>query len=469
MSIQESDSNPFNNYAEMGSVESQDSIEGQGGPEMPVWGLGDYEQLTKLVGATFSNESSYEIPHGVVNSSSSPFNNRHWFTDSEDEESISGSGGGTMSVWTLSRKEKLSKLAGGSFDNQSSFSVPTGIVDSSSNPFNSGFPEGEMVSGTSASGLALNPDGSPISGTAILEVGGVVIEEKDVVGDFFLTSIPSPGVTLGTSKDVVQSYDFRFVPSFTALDYFVDDIPSEYDAGSIKYGAIEGIIRDYEGNPVEGAVVTGQGNAASSNSDGRYSFKAPGGTEVTLNAVGTSVTRTPSAGSTLLEDFQFSRLEVEVVTPTLDPVKGMKVKIGSETHRTDENGRVVLEQAPVSEYEILISDYLLINTEIQDQGVLLQERVGSDDKAGVKVELVDSETGEIIKNLPATFTNKGLRAISNKDGKLSIFTDDAGEVKLSIGQSDRRYKENEYGLDLDIGDTVKDSIEMDRKKQVSGQ
>jgi hypothetical protein len=378
-----------------------------------------------------------------------------------------GPGGGTMDVWEKDRVTKLKQLAASTFTNNSSFGIPNGVVDTQQ--FDTSFDSNETFQGVTASGTALDADGTPLPGTAAIELNGESMAETAATGLFTVTMSPPVGVVYGVDTPL-DEYDFRFSPEKTGLDVFTSNIGVFHDAGTFRYGELAGTITDYNGDPLGSETVYGEGAATKTDDDGAYSFPAPGGTSVTLKALGTETTKTPAEGETITLDFQASRVVVEVVTPDLDPVAGTPVQVGDTDHTTDDEGRVVVDPAYLVEYEILVSDRYLLRVDVTSEGNLYEERVGDgDDKAGLNARLVDAATGEPIRDLPAEFLATETLGVSNENGRLRLFTDEPdAEDAVEIGVADNRYRTTRYsGFDLAAGETVEGRVEIERQTQIS--
>jgi hypothetical protein len=372
-----------------------------------------------------------------------------------------------MDVWEKDRVTKLKQLAASTFTNNSSFSIPNGVVDTQA--FDTAFDGNETFQGVTASGTALDADGTPLPGTAAIELNGEVMSETAATGLFTVTMSPPAGVVYGVDTPL-DEYDFRFRPEKAGLDLFTQNIGVSYDAGPFRYGALAGTITDYQGDPLGSETVYGEGAATKTDNAGAYSLAAPGGTSVTLKALGTETTKTPSEGETITLDFQASRVVVEVVTPDLDPVAGTPVQVGDTDHTTDDEGRVVVDPAYLVEYEILVSDRYLLKVDVTSEGNLYEERVGDgDDKAGLNARLVDAATGEPIRDLPAEFLETETLGVSNEKGRLRLFTDEPdAEDAVEIGVADNRYRTTRYsGFDLNVGETVEGRVEIERQTQIS--
>lgn len=373
-----------------------------------------------------------------------------------------GSGGGVMDIWTADRQTKVRQLSKVP-ENNAEFDIPSGFVDQAG--WDVSFEATEKKFGVNASGQPLEADGRPFAGTASIEAGGLIYNEKDVVGGFIIAAPPPEGVTEGQDVEL-DEYNLRFSPSTAGIDYYQENIGLVYEAGAFRYGAIEGTLTDYEGDPVEGEPIFGEGEGDKTDASGYYRLVAPGGTTVTLAGLGYTKDRTPSGGETLVVDWQFARLEIEVVTPDLEPVTGTTVQVGQEQYETDEDGLVVVDPAYIVDYDILVSNEWLIEVAVQEEGDLYQERIGDANKTGVDVTLIDGSTGEPIQGLPGLFSSASGRAKSNRQGHLRIFTDDDSEDALALGFGDPRYQDQVEDVSLTIGETASKRVVLDRRAAV---
>lgn len=383
--------------------------------------------------------------------------------DAETDVPTDGTGGGVMAIWKQDRVTKLRNLAAAAFSNNSSFSIPAGFVDTQD--FQAGLEGGEKHLGVNATGTALDSDGTPLSGTASIELNGEVVQEAESVGVFMISIRPPAGVSYGTDTPL-DAYDFRFTPDGAGLDYFDGNIGTFLDAGVFEYGGIEGTVTGYDGEPVDGATIFGEGEGTRTDADGYYKLVAPGGTEVTLYGVGHNKSKTPEPGQTITVDWQYSRLVVEVVTPDLEPISGTPVQIGQENYTTDEEGRVVIENALVTTYEVLVSETYYDETTIKQEGDRNVLRFGSE-RSGVDIRVVDEQTGEPIRDLPGIIAGTVNRSKSNRSGRLRIFTDALDDGELIVGAGDPRYGTEGFDVTVQDGETIEGRLEMEPKQQVS--
>ena len=119
---------------------------GEGGGDMLAWYYSRSLQYERLIRADFTNESSFTLPKCVIESGNQPFN--RGFEEGEFEfdgtpagSSLLGTGGSDMTVWSLSRQNKLRELGTGTFENKSSYPIPHGIIDTGG--WNVPFEDGE--------------------------------------------------------------------------------------------------------------------------------------------------------------------------------------------------------------------------------------------------------------------------------------------------------------------------------------
>lgn len=396
------------------------------------------------------------------------FNNQSYETKtdkshSEESGTLDGSGGGTMEIWKKERVAKLDSLVGGSFTNNSSFKLPAGIVNSSSSPYETTWSNEENFMGVTARGTPLSAGGSPLSGEASIESGGEVITSTKVSDVFIISAPPPSGVEDGSDKQSEQ-FDFRFAPSTAGVDLFKENFGTSYDAGLFQYGEVSGTVTDYDGNPVAGAAVFGEGEGTTTNQSGKYSIAAPGGTSVDLTSLNKTetVTKTPSAGSTITVDFQFARIIVSVVDPELNPLPGTAVEIGDESYETDDEGKVVVERAGIEPLTVVIDDEEEFTVEPTSQGQLVEEQYG-DTFSGYRVTLRETVSGLPIQSTTVTFVNKGIASQTNGNGRASTLSDIDGEKEVRLGDGDRRYETKTVTVNVTKGEIKSEKTTLSRR------
>jgi len=363
-------------------------------------------------------------------------------------DAISGSVSPDMEVWTLDRLTILERLGVGDVTDNSSYGIPEGVVGDSGWDYNI-TDGGDEFHGVSAQGAALSADGGPLTGDVTLEVAGKVESDEYAKGSFVVTAPPPLGVYVGASAGLDQ-YNLRFSPSSEGLDYFKENIGLSYNAGRFQYGRIAGEVTDYYGNAVQGEPVIGQGDTATTDENGRYSFLAPGGVTTTLASLEQSAEEqfTAQSGTTLTVDWQFPRLSVRVLNADLNPVENAPVFVNGEVHHTDESGVVELEQAPLGSYEVVAMDEFTKSVNLEQQGIDRVITFGQDEtRAGLRLTLYDKTTGEEIAGLPA-IEAEGIRSLSNADGVLDLIDTVPREFTVTIGAGDRRYREVEVTADV---------------------
>jgi len=318
--------------------------------------------------------------------------------------------------------------------------------------------------GTSAVGTFLDASGDLLSGTARIETDTAVVSSRDVAGRVKISTGPPPGVLSGVTAVSVE-YNFRFIPSISGVEYFEEDIPTEYDAGTIQYGEVSGTITDYSGEPIEGQNVIGSGLVSRTDESGNYSLSAPGGGTITLQAIGTTDSFSPAGGQTVTADFQSARLEIEVLTPELNPVSGANVRVGDSDYQTDENGKVIIDPAFITEYQVLVSNRILRSANIQQQGDLYNLTIGGEgNDIGATIRVIDGKTGERVREVPCEMPESGVRASSGVEGVARVFSESPQEGAVVIGEGDQRYVTQTIPIDLDAGDELDDRIVLERAK-----
>jgi hypothetical protein len=381
-----------------------------------------------------------------------------------DNSAEDGDGGGTMAVWKQSRVNLLRDVAGGNFNNNSSFDVPPGFIDSVNN-YDTTWSNSEKMCGVNARGTVVGPEGKPQQGTSRMLSGESTVTSKTSSGSFILSAHPPAGVSSGSSESA-SSYDYEFAPSNDGLNVSAENIGVSYDAGLVQYGSITGQVTDYHGNVVSDVRVSGSGNATKTDGNGVYSLLAPGNTTVSLNAIGTTTNYTPPAGQKITADWQYSRLQVRVITSDLDPVEGVKVTINGVGYQTDANGEVTIDTAPLKQYDIDVAGGGSDSVDITTQG---SENVSEFGKthAGARLILTEAATGRDVGGVPVSFSN-GLSAVSGAGGKAAVTTPDAAETTVTVDPVGERYKTVDVDVSLTDGETVEKTVELEKDVTIGG-
>jgi hypothetical protein len=366
-----------------------------------------------------------------------------------------GPGGGVMSVWQQDRVTKLNQLATSSFTNNSSYDIPNGVVDTQQ--FDTAFENNEKRLGVFATGLVLTADGAPMPGAARIEKDGKAVESVDTSGQFTATTTPQQGVVNGENAGS-EEYDFRFDIDLEGIDLFKTGIYSGRDIGTIQYGDMEGKITDYNGDPIPNESVTGKGGGgASTDDEGFYTFRAPGGTDVTVSSLSGEVdkTRTVPGASALTVDWQFAGVTAKASLPDGTTVPNAPVEISSRegNARTDEGGENQYVAVP-PETEVTVT-YLdtyeeTVTTADEGQNVVAPMELG----AGCKGTIV-SERGVKVENVDVYMDVEGVPIAYSRDtGRFAIGVADPGNLYVVCSDEDRRYERADKELDLSQDDVV---------------
>lgn len=392
----------------------------------------------------------------------------------EEADATVGDGGGTMDLWSSSDQNIIDTLSG-TYTNDSSFSIPKAILSS-------GFGGGktsEVDMGINASAKPLTADGKPMSGRASIEIGDTKIKSETVTGGFTISSGPPAGTILGQSVSS-KTQSLVFTPTIAALSIVKDNLGGSANFGTIKYGAIDGTVTEYDGTPVPNVAVTGEGHGTVTDENGYYKMQAPGGTTVDLNALaGTySFTLTPSAGATLTEDISFPRLVVEVLDGNFEPIQNAPVQIDDGTEYTGENGQVSIGRATLKDYYINVMDRFEIqNYTVQDAGEEYTVQLAPGQPFGpnpeveagsLTLKVIDGENGKSIENLEATVVGEGSLSLSGEQGEIKLLSKEVGQqATVLIGTEDNRYESDVVVLQVPQSGDVRGTVEMERSRTSS--
>lgn len=371
----------------------------------------------------------------------------------------SGSGGDVLNLWTLDRVKKMKQSIGGSFTNNSSFKIPAGFVDTLG--FDTAFENQENFLGVTARGMPLDVDGTPLSGEVKIEEGGNVVSSKTVSDVFVIASPPPSGISEGGNTES-GSYDFVFEPSLSGVSKVDADIPQKYDAGNFQYGSIEGEITNYDGDPVENASLKAPGIIAKTDSKGNYKLVAPGNTTVEVTAVGKTDSYTPTGGSTIVVDFQFSRVKIKVIDPGGNGLNGVPVELSGNVLKTDGEGAATLERAEIKTYEVFIDGSKQDNLNVGTEGSLVSKSYGSG-QSGVMVLCKDIETNSPVQSVGVKIEGDSIASETNPNGKGSSVTPSSGEYSIIIAEEDRRFNKKVVEESLTENNVVEIEEELQRR------
>lgn len=387
-----------------------------------------------------------------------------------------GTGGGNLPIWEDGRVAKLERLAGTTFTNESSFSIPKGVVEDQN--FTTGIStNGEKRAGINATGLPLQPDGKPLSGTAQITAGGGFSYSRTVTGAFQIAAPPPLGVETGENV-TGDIYTFHFIPSLNGIAYSDEDIPLEYDAGTFRYGQVRGKVETYDGEPVPNVAVSGSGAVDVSDEDGDYRFLAPGGTSSTILTFYNSYSEDISfaSGEDLVKDWIFPKLVIRVVDADFEPVGNTPVKVDDETHYTDDGGRVIIDDPEIGNHSVTLQGIFSAgDLTVAQPDTLYTFNIGHGGSlaglggtiGGAKIKVVDKVSGEPIKNATAREENSGAVSRSNDNGVCKILSTEVGsEVEITIGTEGRRYTSTQVTGTLPSNTMLEFTVELERSTAV---
>lgn len=438
---------------------------GVGGDDMDAWSLIRRKRLNTLSVTTFSNESSYELTAAVVDSDVRQFretwdNTERTFGDGEVVQD--GAGGGNMSIWTKSRKDKIDSLLTTTFSNQSSFDIPPAVVGSSSNPPRENWKDTERFHGISVSVQAFDASKSRLTGTGRVIYGGSVLDKIFIDG---LTTMSSEPPTASTSGDDIPSedIDFYFVPDADAVDYREEGI-SYRENINVKYGSLKGKITDANGDPVSDEPVAFPNVNAEvvTDENGEYELNAGAG-ELEFSTLFYTLegSVTISQFSSVVRDFQFPGMEVEYVLPNGNAVKGANVHAGQlDRGSTGDAGKVIFNKMPVATNV----EFVLENvdskqrTTPQEGGVKV---VRFESGAGVQGKVYNEDTLNKITDTPIRIvSDASISAKSKGGGNFAVGTFDTGTVRVDVGFNDPRYQTESIVVGLSEGEVKKIDVPL---------
>lgn len=205
-------------------------------------------------------------------------------------------------------------------------------------------------------------------------------------------------------------------------------------------------------------IIEGPDKFTSTDSEGKYEFIAPGGTDVTLKVLrgSTEVVATPSSGETVTEDYQYAGLEVSIKIPDGTGVPGLKVNpdASESIKRTDSNGKAEF-------YRIIGTDTIDINVE-DGKFELSISGPKTGDKAfasetigfGVKGNVYDSGGGNVSGVDISTDLDNPIRSVVNTDGSFVIGDSGDGKIDVIVATQDKRFIESKEEVEVEKGDVI---------------
>lgn len=474
---------------EMFPVEpGQTAKQGTGGDDMSSWSDGRVDKISALITTTYSNGSSYQIEKAVVDPNARPFD-RRWYSQEEyfsqlDAGAENGEGGDVMESWSDPRNGQFNNLVSTTYENNSDFEIGLGVTGSIPRPFNSGWEEGDTGNGIRVEGSATDDEGLPLSGDAQIVTGGNIIGEATSSGPITVTAPPPSGVYFGSTGES-SSVDFVFSPSVDGINYVQENIGLKPSTVTVQYGRINGTVEDVEGNPVSDIQVQSSGAAASTDSEGYYEFLCPAGVQTSLLSLKRSFAKDIEIDPEETEEvnWQFPGIRVRVYGPDLEPIENSPVYIGDSSYRTDSKGEVLITQALMAEYQIVVMDHFETYIDLEEEGRLYRTQLGSgssdftdpdtgnpaDDIPGVRVKAKDSYDQSSISKADVVIPASGVVTYTNSEGRATVLSPESGEqggvIRVSICRGDDRYKSSSYVIDADADQDEPADVAVERKTQ----
>jgi len=330
----------------------------------------------------------------------------------------------------------------------------------------SGLNQDRKSSGLGVEGLVEQSDGSSMPGVAVFKEDGRVISESASTGQFRVTAPPPSSVEAGENKTSSTTLDFVYDINLDGINVVRNDISTSTDIGKVIYGEINGTVTDFNGKPVEGIAISGSGASSTSDSNGRYEFNAPGGSNVTLSAIGTSFDVSVTGGSSTTQNIQHSGIKVDVRLPTGDTVNGAKVvsDVTTDSGKTNARGVEQLVRADInSSGTVSIFDGAIeksITTSGQGQNLVVKLTLG----VGAKGKTIDAKAGRPPVNVDVSLiSDDEYTAETKSNGTFAVGSVSAGSITLEIGSSDRRYKTKTITANLDDGEVITEDVELERE------
>lgn len=387
-----------------------------------------------------------------------------------------------LPIWEKDRIPKLKQIGRKNIINKSSFSIPKGWVNGPK--WDHDFSDSERYVGMKVSGNFQNAEGKPLNGTGYILKGEKIGAKKTINGSFLMKGPIPSGIMAGESKENSQ-YDFRFVPGIAGGIFEEPDISAITKLGVVQYGSLKGTVKNGDGEPIEGEPITTRGVSTLSDEDGEYVIQFPGGEETQVLGLQNSCVKTADIqpGRVTELDWQYPSLEVRVIDLSGNPVENSPVTINEKSHTTDSDGKVRLTKPKLGEYALTVMDEFTKIVSISEEGEEYiytftdgsywdEDDGGNEegdnhdqvDLAGVKIRVVDSESGEPINDIRAIETKAGVRSVSNEDGVIKILTKNVDEeTTVKIGYDSHRYSHTAVSGEWPDDRMEEITVELDQK------
>lgn len=404
--------------------------------------------------------------------SNDPADSTTTLTNAEPSTDLSDSSD-AMAVWADPLSTKRDVLIKAPYSNQSQYEVPTGMVETAADSATTD------VTGVYYRGAFTDVEGNPLSGKATLTDGEFINGSARFNGPGVVSGPPPAYAILGEDAESIATLRFFFDPDIAGILYIDDSFRLTKSAGAVQYGAVEGKVLDFNGDPVEGDIVTGPKFGTTTDADGSFKAVAPGGESFDLKALGGSYSfnLTITGGSTESVTFKFPQITVRVVDGDYEPVEGANIVVRGEIYITDQNGEITIPDIPIGTHRISVMDLFERDVVVNSPNTEYPFKVGPESSAewvdgdglgGVRLQLNDAETGRPIQSLRVRETKTESTNTTGADGRVSLLTPDIGEdLDVVIGEADRRYKATRVDADMPSDSMIEVDLEILPKTVVS--
>jgi len=359
-----------------------------------------------------------------------------------------------MGIFSQSRTDFLSTVGGIPVTNNSQYPLPSAVVDRDTKPFDHRWTDGERLMGTSISGFTADGQGDPLNGDVKIYDSTQVYVEKNVSAQFVVRS-PPPNAVVQGAESGGSSINFDFDPTRPGVTFRREGVGSGLKDVAIEYGDVVGTITDFNDDPVANESVEALGAGASTDSNGRYTFLAPGGESVEFVSLAgmVSKSRTPVARSEISIDWQFAGVKASLRLPDGTNIPNAPVEIDTPEgrRRTDQGGEYQYIRVPPNvevNLEYLETYTQTFTTANEGQNTEAPLELG----AGCKGSII-SERANPIEGVDLEMDVEGVPiSYSREDGQFALGVLNPGDMKVVCAKEDRRFNRNDETLELQDGE-----------------
>jgi len=347
---------------------------------------------------------------------------------------------------------------GGFVDGGSEFVSPPAVAISFSNVDYS-----ESL-GVSASGRVRRADSFVPGRVSLKDHSGTVFAVKELT---------KAGYTVSGAPDSVISGQTTTRSSFTAIFNSETGATSNKTFNgrstnfSVNFGSLTVVVQDVDGNPVESDRVVIAGSAQFTDPQGQVSIAANSGDDVVALKNSRSKPITVSGGGSQTITFTYSGINGEIDTPG-GPVAGSLVEIKDsdgntiDTQTSDNAGGYNFSTIPVSsDIEIEAGQFTRSVTSGSEGQDLTKNVPIASDIGAVNVFASDTDTGERAQGVDATLGQ--LTSRTDPNGQTSVIGAAPQQVQVTVADNDRRYYAKTVTVDLGVGDSTDERLDLVRK------